>query len=418
MNRTDNNKESFYALGLFLVWPFLAAASALKNYKKSWAKNTFWAFCAFYGFGFAIGSETSGSDIVRYAARVEYLHSLNMSFADMVQYFSESVQIDMLHIIIGLMVAPFTGSQPVLTMVYGIVFGFFFSRNLWYVLDRLEGKLLPVTVILFSCFLLVLPIWQINGFRMWTATHIFLYGLLPYLCEGKKNGVWIACTSILVHFSFIVPVLVLFGYMISGNRLTLYYGFFISTFFISEIDIGTFNQFAEAYLPDVFQEKSESYRREGQVEGFREAERSGQWYANWYRPALHWVLMGFLTVLYFRGRDFFESNRAWLNLFCFTLIFYGVANLFSSIPSGSRFLILAALCALALIVLYIQNQPSDKVMQWYIYAASPAIFLFLIVSVRVGLYATSATILLGNPIIAFFTAGDNISLNDVMRMIL
>ena len=253
---------------------------------------------------------------------------------------------------------------------------------------------------------------------MWTATHIFLYGLLPYLCEGKKNGVWIAACSILVHFSFIVPFSVLLMYMMAGNRLTLYYSFFIATFFISEIDIGTFNQLAENYLPDVFQEKSESYRRESQVEGFREAEASGQWYANWYRPALHWVLMGFLSVLYFKGRHFFESNRAWLNLFCFVLLFYGVANLFSSIPSGGRFLVLASLCALALIILYIQNQPREKLMQWYIYASSPALFLYIIVSVRIGLYSTSATTLLGNPIIAFFTAGDNISLNDVMRMIL
>jgi len=417
MTPTDN-KASYYAMGLFLVWPFLAAVSAFRNYKKSWAKNTFWAFCAFYGFAFAIGTESEGSDIVRYAGRVEYMHSLNMSFAEMIQYFSDSVQIDMLHIIIGLILAPFTGSQPVLTMVYGIVFGFFFSRNMWYVLERLEGKLLPATFILLTCFFLVNPIWSINGFRMWTATHIFLYGLLPYLCEGKKNGVWIAACSILVHFSFLVPVSVLLIYMMAGNRLALYYSFFIATFFISEIDIGTFNQFVENYLPEVFQDRSESYRREGQVEAFRDgAGGTNRWYAIWYRPALNWVLTGFLSVLFFKDRDFFESNRAWLNLFCFVLLFYGVANLFSSIPSGGRFLVLASLCALALIIIYIQNQPREKLMQWYIYASSPALFLYIIVSIRIALYSTSATTLLGNPIIAFFTAGENISLNDVMKMI-
>jgi len=411
-----NRKTGFYAWFLFLIWPFLAAVAAFRNYDQNWAKNIFWGFCAFYGFVFAIGSESQSSDIVRYVAGLKALYGQEVAYAS---YFGEYKSgIEFLRPLIDLVVSRFTDSQPVLTMVYGVIFGYFFSRNLWYILERLRGKLLPVTLILLVCFFLVNPIWKINGFRMWTATHIFLYGLLPYLCEGKKKGLLISASSIMVHFSFIVPVLVLGAYVLSGNRLTFYYTLFISTLFISEINISTFNELVEAYLPEAFLEESESYRRESQVEAFREAEAEGQWYANLYRPALNWVLVGFLSVLFFKGRDFFKENRSWLNLFSFTLFFYSVANLLSSIPSGGRFLVLAHLCALALIILYIQNQPQEKLMQWYIYVSVPAILLFIIVSVRIGLYSLSATAILGNPVIAFFMAGDNISLNDVMRMIL
>src|SRR5699024_1023376 len=120
------------------------------------------------------------------------------------------------------------------------IYGFFFSRNIWYVMERLEGKIRPATILLFSCFCLVMPFWFINGFRMWTAAHIFIYGLLPYLFEGRKSGLVIAVLSILVHYAFIVPVGVLFAYLLLGNRLIIYFLFFVTTFFVSEINIEVF----------------------------------------------------------------------------------------------------------------------------------------------------------------------------------
>jgi hypothetical protein len=412
----QNRKTGFYAWLLFLVWPFLAAITAFRNYDQKWAKNIFWGFCAFYGLVFAIGIESEGSDIVRYVAGLKALHVQQISYFE----YSESVKsgIEVMMPIVNWTLSRFTDSQPVLTLVYGIIFGFFFSRNLWYVLERLKGNLLTITILLLICLFMVNPIWRINGFRFWTATHVFLYGLLPYLCEGKKKGLIICASAILVHFSFIVPVLVLFSYAVGGNRLTIYYGLFIITLFISEIDITYFNNIAEAYLPEAFLEQSESYRREGQVESFREAESEGQWYANWYGPALKWAIIGFLSMLFFKSGDFFEKNEDWLSLFSFTLLFYSVANLLSSIPSGGRFLVLANLCALTLIIFYIQNQSREKFMQWYIYGVTPALLLYIIVSLRIGLYSISASAIFGNPIIAYFTAGDNISLNDVMRALL
>lgn len=409
------DKTGFYAWLLFLVWPFIATVSAFRNYDKKWAKNIFWGFCAFYGFAFAIGSESQGSDIVRYVASYQSLHGTEV---DVVSYITQEGRADYFRYIIAAILSRFTDSQPALTLVYGTIFGFFFSRNMWYILERLKGNLLPVTVILLVCFFLVNPIWRINGVRMWTATHIFLYGLLPFLCEGKRKGVLISAASILVHFSFVVPVTVLMAYVFLGNRLTAYYAFFISTLFIAEIDISTFNEYAERFLPEVFQDRSESYRREGAVEEFRTGESENRWYAIWSGPALRYAIMGFLSILYFRSRTFFEGNRALMNLFCFALLFYGVASLMSSIPSGGRFLVLANLCALALIILYLQNQPRERFMQRYIYVTLPLLLLFIIVSIRSGLYFTGATTIMGNPLIALLTSGDNISLNDVMRMIL
>lgn len=413
------NKTGFYAALLFLVWPLLAVVSAFRNYNKSWAKNILWIFVAFYGFAFAIGAESQNSDIVRYVAEIEYLHGQEMSMSDILRYYQNSGEIDILRTFLAITVSRITDSQAILTLIYGIIFGFFFSRNVWFVLDRLEGRIQPVTLLLLTCFLLVIPFWYINTFRMWTAAHIFIYGLLPFLFEGKKNGAVIASLAIVVHFSFIVPVAIFYSYLLFGNRLGLYFGFFVATFFISEINLEVFNKLVESYAPEIIQERTSSYRLESKVEEHRSGtEKNTVWYAIWYGRVLKWSIMGFLVVLFLKGRTFFKKNKGWLNFFSFTLLFYGAANLFSSLPSGGRFISIANLCALAIIILYVQNREHEVVMKRFIWAAIPALFLYIIVAFRIGLYSLSATAILGNPLIAMFFIGENISLNDVMKMIL
>ena len=418
MYSTDE-KSGFYAALLFVVWPLLALISAFRNYKSSWGKNILWAFVAFYGFSFAIGIENSNSDIVRYVAKVHNLYGTSMTLSDFYHYFLNSGELDILQSLIAFFVSRFTDMQAILTLVYGIIFGFFFSRNVWYVLEHLKGRIKPINVLLISCFFLVIPIWNLNGFRFWTASHIFIYGILPFLFEGKKKGLFISMSSILVHFAFIVPVIVLMGYLLLGNRLIIYFAFFLTTFFISQINVTVFNQVIGNYTPEVLQERTSSYRSENKVKEFRTApEKNRNWYVVWYGKVLDWSVMGFLVILFLKGRTFFTKNKKWLSLFSFTLLFYGVANLFSSLPSGGRYGSIAQILALALIMLYIQNREQKSVMERFIWAATPALLLFIVVAARSGLYSISATTLLGNPFTAIFLMGKNISLNDVMRMFL
>ena len=417
--KSTDGKSGSYAVLIFMVWPLLALVSAFWNYNKGWGKNILWAFVAFYGFTFAIGAESKGSDIVRYVAEVETLHSMGMTISDMFAYYLQSGEIDILRTFIAVVVSRFTDSQAIVTLIYGIIFGFFFSRNVWYVLNHLKGKLQPITLLLLVCFTLIIPIWNITTFRMWTAAHIFIYGLLPFLIQNNKKGIVIATLAILVHYAFLVPVAVLYAYLLFGNRMMIYFLFFLATFFISEIDLTVFNNAVENYAPEVLQERTSSYRGEQKVESHREGAVQGRvWYAVWYKRVLKWSVMGFLVLLFLKGRDFFNRNLAWANLLSFTLLFYGVANLFSSLPSGGRFIAVANLCAVALIVLYVQNRDHEVSMKRFIMAATPALLLFVVVSMRDGLYSTSATTILGNPFIALFMSGENISLNDVMKMIL
>src|SRR5699024_5421742 len=298
--------------------------------------NVFWAFCAFYGFTFAIESGT-GADIVRYVSSYQAMYGHPMTVGQVTKYFLQSGEIDVLRLLISYVLSRFTDSQSMLTLVYGGIFGYFLFRNIWLLLERMKGELLAISLLLLTCFLLVNPIWQINGFRMWTAVHVFLYCLLPYLFDGKKRGIRISVLSILVHFSMLVPVGVLAGYMLLGNRLNIFFIFFLVTFFVSEIDISAVNTFMENYAPEILQERTDSYRSETVIEADASEPETRNWYIVWHRRALGWSVTGFLVLLFWKGRRFFKENNGWACLFSFTLLFYGVANLLSHLPSGGRF---------------------------------------------------------------------------------
>ncbi|MEZ4841525.1 MAG: hypothetical protein R2821_08455 [Flavobacteriaceae bacterium] len=166
------------------------------EYKMPLAKNIFWAFCAFYGFTFAIGKESVGTDILQYMAELQYLHEQSqLGIAGVIDYFKVKGDVDIFRTILSFILSRFTDSQVILTLVYAVIFGFFYSRNVWYIFSLIENRLTILEKMIFLSIILLIPIWFINGFRMWTAFHIFMYGLLPFIFEKKKIGIFFMLLS-------------------------------------------------------------------------------------------------------------------------------------------------------------------------------------------------------------------------------
>jgi len=87
----------------------------------------------------------------------------------------------------------------------------------------------------------------------------------------------------------------------------------------------------------------------------------------------------------------------------------------SSIPSGGRYLSPASILAAAVMAIYIQNNEEERWMKRAIAVALPLLLLFIIVEFRKGFYFTSLTTILGNPVVALYSMGENISLNDIIK---
>lgn len=411
---------------IFLMLPFFASITALKNYRAPWAKNVVWAFVVFYGFTFAVAKESIDADINRYVDDLKEMYARSLSFYDVLEVVKESGEADILRTLIAIVVSRFSQSASVLTAVYGFIFGFFFSRSLWYIIDRLQGRLKGLTVFFLLVFFLVNPIWNINGFRFNTAAWVFVYGALPYLYENKKSKLIFCFASLLVHFSFLFLIAFLAIYLLAGNRKNVYFAFFIASVFISNINIGQFNTFLENSLPEVFLERSKNYREEDRVDEFRESDKSikieketgkyiqKNWYAVYYLRCLYWSLTLLLIGMYIFGKNIFAGSKWLLNGYCFSLLLFGAGNIMQSLPSGERYLMISSLITVSVVIFYIQNQFYEKYISKITVIAMPLLLLYIIVSLRNGLYTISVNTLIGNPFFALLT-DYNLSLNDIIK---
>jgi hypothetical protein len=405
------SQSSKYAYLLFLIQPAITLALAIRNYRASWAKNIVWLFTIFYGLTFAI-SPDSGADSVRYRDTLIMMHLGDWDFSTMFSllYADGSRYVDIYQPLLTFIVSRFTDNYQVLFALFGFFLGYLYSRNIWYLLERAGDRLKPVSVLLIVVFAFIVGISSgINGVRFWTATHLFFFGLLPYLVENKKSGVWIAASASLVHFTFLLPTAVLLIYMVVGNRKTIYFAIFVASFVISEIDMQIVRD-ALSYLPGIFQDRTYAYTSEGMLQ---RASSDRIWFLEWSALWFKYTIAALAVYLFIYNRSML-SNPVYLRLFSAGLLFYGVFNILSHIPSVGRFLSLAAMVLFALFFWVVQHQ-KDRNFEWLIYIAAPGLLLYLAVSVRMFMEWASYLVLIANPVLALFMDHE-MGLYDFIRL--
>lgn len=415
--KNTNGKNSVL---LFLVWPFFSLVYALRNYQALWAKNIAWLFVVFFGITMTVTDEGEATkDANRYRDNFTALASKQLGFSEVTStlYNEEDQKLDVIEPVLVFLLSRITDSYHILFAVFGLIFGFFYSRNIWYLIERCNGRIAPFNILLLASFAFVVGFWEINGFRFWCATHIFLFGALPYLFEGKRKYLLFSVLAGFMHFSYFLPVGVIAIYILAGNRTYLYFIMFIATFFVKELNITQVNELLTNNLPDIFQPKVKSYTNVDYVEGLSEGIAQVNWYVTMYTAALKWSVIVFLAAIFFIGKNLWAGNKHFNNLFSFSLLMYSFANILSLLPSGGRFLLLANLFALAFIVLYVQYARPHKIFHRITQMAVPALLLFIIVSVRAAFDTMGVFSVLGNPIITVFT-DFNVTLIDVIKGLL
>lgn len=398
---------------IFFLWPVGALITSIKYYRQNWAKNGLWLFIVFFGFTFIV---QDGQDSSRYIEHFLAFRSSNTTFSTLVDvlYSEGSRYIDIFQPLVTMLVAQFTGDPRILMAVFALFFGFFYSRNIWYLIDKTEGKLNIFLVTLIMVFALLVPFWFINGVRFWTAAHVFLYGSFLFFLDNKTKGLWISFLSVFVHFSFIFPVLILFIYRIFGNKTLFYFIFFVVSSLFSEIDIPLVRDILLAYTPDIFHERIISYTGEEYIELIGESQAYYNWYVIWYERLQYLLLKVLLIFIFFIGKEVWQKRKEMLCLFSFLLLFNGFANIFSQIPSVGRFLRVAALFSTAFLFLYIYYNNSERLSKRLLIFFSPVLLLFFIVSMRIGFDNIGIYSLITNPFIAPFLTNE-IALIDLVK---
>lgn len=387
------------------IWPFGTLVGALRNFRSPQAKTVFWMFCIYFGFTFIYGDPFSigGSDSTRYAADLINAHKHSNTFGYMLQFLYDPDYgiTDIYQPIATWVVASFTDDPRWLFMLFAAVFGFFYAQNLWFIYSQID-KDQKINLLLFIFLLgyaLVLPIWMINGVRMWTATHVFIYGIYLYTFNNNKNGFFWIFSSALFHFSFFFPIALVLLFRFVPKKLSILLIFFFATTLVSEINLNLVRENL-LFLPDVFQYKVEAYTNENYALSVTSESQKLAWHVRYSTTGGKWILFFWIFMLYFYRRTWVNQLPKAETLFSLALFLGGFAQIASLVPSGFRYIVIVRLLFYGIIILALTQKAFYNKMKWYNFITIPLLGFYLVFLIRVGFEYMGINTLFGNPILA------------------
>lgn len=391
----------------FIFFPFIGLISALKHYRSNWAKPTIIAFVAFFGMSMVKNEQV---DSYRYVAKLEFMNAASLDFDTVKESFYNDVdgQPDLYVGVVTYIFSLFTNNGNILFLFYGFVFGYFYVNNIWLLLKESKEKLTWLSIVLIITYSFVFGFWTITGVRMNTAAHVFFYGGFLYLYHNKKKGHLIALSSILFHFSFALPVVLLIIYSLVRLNYRFIYFFYLASFFVAELNIDFIRNTLEANLPDFLQPKVVTYLNEEYIDNIAESSAQVNWYIAYFQKFLSYFTLIFFSVIFLKA----DLTKQIKKLLGFSLLFLAVANIVSLLPSGGRFLNVAFLFSMACcFIIVLQNKLLivSKTTKFL----SPLLILFCIISVRSSFDFFNITTLT-NPIVVMFT-DINVPLIDFIK---
>jgi len=415
MNSILTKKSHFYLL--FLLSPLLSLITSLRHRNNGVYKNIVWLFVAFYGFNITFPEGETNLDGIRRVATFEVIASeSNYNFENFERDFDseENTQVDVFEPFIVYWLSRITDDARVLMLLYGLLFGFFYSRNLSYLLDKVHKEQQWKVLFLLITFAFLNPFWNIGGFRYWFATQLFIYGLLPYLYNGhKKKLIWLFLTPF-VHFSYIFAVAIFLGYYFLGNRLKAYFYYFLACLLIGNIEIESFKSLLSFIPSTKIQMKGDSYINEQYIETVDALENMSQnWYVTFTDLFIHWFVIVTIIFCFFRFRAQIETKYA--TMFSFILVYLGTSFLFASVPSMPRFNTVGFILFFFFLTLFTTEKYYLPLLDRYLSLAKWGLLVCIVVNLRIAFDTVSFICLFANPLIAPFLNSDNFSIIDFFK---
>ena len=306
---TNKKSNSIRAYILSLLLPLLSLIFTLKSWRFSWAKNAFWIICMYMGLiqiyqpeGTILGYGVDGG---RYVLMLMDMYSNVNSFSEISDNFFDGQTLDVYCSTITYLVSRFTDNGHVLLLIFAIIFGYFYSRNVWYVLDRIPNSLNGGTWVFAAMLFLICPIWDINGVRMWTALHVFVYGAMPYFIEHKTKNVFWCFLSIIIHHSFIFPVAIFVLFIIFSSKLTrnkkvltCLFAFYVFTLTLEQLNLESINGILQVYLPSYYEERIDMYVNEDSMVNKIEHYNEYSWHVIFFKSLEKWIVQIFILLSY------------------------------------------------------------------------------------------------------------------------
>ena len=398
-------KNRLFQYVLFFIWPIASFFRAINRYHKPWAKNVVWLFVAFYGFTFLATNKSF--DSFDYMRKLAEMHEHQTDFSTIINsLYTIGGEKDLFAPFLLFLLSRFTDDPRILFLMVGLVFGYFYSRNLAIIQQRIGDEAKGYLLLLFIVLILIIPVWNINGVRYYTAANIFLYGILNFFLLNKnKKGLLFIALSALFHFSFLITFPILLIYYFVGNRYYAFLMLYLVSFFISSISIEPIQKIAESFVPS-FADKVESYANYERIKEVKESYNERSIFSLVFINVLKYKILILLLYVHFMFKKSgkLKSDVTLYNLLNFSLFFMGVFYILDYIPSVGRFITIANFLFIALFIIIFHNYGiKHRVIS---YVALPLSLIFILGKLYIGAKSIGF-FTFTNPFFAIWGPGEN-----------
>lgn len=400
-----SNKK--YGLLLLLCFPFLALVRLSSYYKHTFYQNFIWLFFGFLGI--ILLTNDSASDAYRYSIWFEKYANLPSELK--VNYFTKSLSLDYFRPVSFYLVSLFTTSAKGYFLCIALFYGFFYKGILKFIFDSFDQKVHYTGALALLSFLFIIPFLGFKFIRSPVALVVYIYLVLMYLKTNKLKFLILSVTTVLIHFTFVLPLIFLVVYPFVPKKTGLFLLLYVASVFFTFFDFSSIKGFILMYLPQDLDSKK-AYLNEDYKENLVNAVKQVNWYIKYRIPIL--TYSSIVLVLYFLYRSTITELKN-INVLNFGLLFGVIANIISVVPSGDRFISVSTpLIWIFIITNYIQYRNIVQKTKFINFLFTSTILFNLIIGLRYLFDDISIEFFLGNPIVALFTM-TNIPLIDFIK---
>lgn len=362
-----------------------------------------WLFVIFYGYTM---NRPDAMDSSRYIAKLQMLNEAPRTWDVFVASFysvDERGQgsVDVYEPIVVNFVSLFTNNGNVLFAFYGLVYGFFFSRNIWFVIEEFKKNVSTPKLkwFLFFSFVCVIGFWELNGVRMWTAAQVFFYGIFMVLFKNKKSGYLFVISSALFHFALGLPIMLFLFFSFFNPPKKIIYLLFILSFFVSVLNISAISTIIQSVIPEFFMPRVNNYIGDEYSEIYDAVKDTTNWYVVYHKLILSYLIAILISIIHFSKSVAIKQDKSFYKLYMISMILMIFGNVLSTLPSGSRFLLIAQYVTTAFLAIYFVRFYNKKFQKAVLFLA-PFFLFFIIVSVRKSFETISIMTIFTNPVLA------------------
>lgn len=373
VNRNTYNEDIVIHFFLFISWPFISFIFALKNFNQPKAKYFIILFFGLFGYTFFINSN-SGADSIRYAQTfIDFSNSSYLELHTILSSFNydSGSSFDIVIPLLSFSLSKITNNWHILFAVYAILYGYFNIKCISLMYNLYLTKANYNSLLYFLFFLLIAPIYEINGIRYYLATWIFFYGAYYVVIYEKNIYLIIALFSCLVHFSYFSVNMILIVFVILGKKNIVYYPLLISSFILPKNSEELIRNIVDQ-LPFGLSMHVNEYSKNINSISYL-SDNVTVLVSSYVTSFFYWFLIVSVFLTMYKLRFIIKENK-YLRLYSFLLLLLSFVNYISIVPSGERFNSIFQLFSIAFL-LNIYTKYSSLKTNILLYSGTP---LFLI----------------------------------------